>query len=76
MFLVEKPLIIAKRKKMLSKFLDPKNDFAFKKVFGTEKNKNILIHFLNDMIVFKEKMPIVDVTFLKTIQDPETAAKK
>jgi predicted transposase/invertase (TIGR01784 family) len=35
-----------------------------------------LIHFLNDVIVFKERQPIVDVTFLKTIQDPETASKK
>ncbi len=61
---------------MLSKFLDPKNDVAFKKIFGTEKNKDILIHFLNDMIVFKEKSPIKEVTFLKTIQDPEIAAKK
>lgn len=61
---------------MLSKFLDPKNDIAFKKIFGTKKNKDILIHFLNDMIVFKEGKPIVDVTFLKTIQDPEAMAKK
>ncbi len=61
---------------MLSKFLDPKNDVAFKKIFGTEKNKDILIHFLNDMLTFKEKKPIVDVTFLKTLQDPETAVLK
>jgi predicted transposase/invertase (TIGR01784 family) len=61
---------------MLSKFLDPKNDVAFKKIFGTEKNKDILIHFLNDMLLFKEKSPIEDVTFLKTNQDPETAASK
>ena len=61
---------------MLSKFLDPKNDFAFKKIFGTEKNKDILIHFLNDMVTFKEKGKIQDVTFLKTSQDPETAASK
>ena len=61
---------------MLSKFLDPKNDVAFKKIFGTEKNKDILIHFLNDMITFKEGAHIKDVTFLKTVQDPETAAKK
>jgi predicted transposase/invertase (TIGR01784 family) len=61
---------------MFSKFLDPKNDVAFKKIFGTEKNKDILIHFLNDMITFKENCPIVSVTFLKTVQDPETAAKK
>jgi predicted transposase/invertase (TIGR01784 family) len=61
---------------MFSKFLDPKNDTAFKKVFGSEKNKDILIHFLNDMITFKERAPIKSVTFLKTIQDPETAAHK
>lgn len=61
---------------MLTKFLDPKNDVAFKRIFGSEKNKDILIHFLNDMLTFKEKGPIVDVTFLKTVQDPETAAKK
>ncbi|MDP1723385.1 MAG: Rpn family recombination-promoting nuclease/putative transposase [Alphaproteobacteria bacterium] len=61
---------------MLSKFLDPKNDVALKKIFGTEKNKDILIHFLNDMLTFKEKEPIQDVTFLKTVQDPEIAAQK
>jgi len=61
---------------MLSKFLDPKNDVAFKKIFGTEKNKEILIHFLNDMLTFQGNRAIKDVTFLKTIQDPETAANK
>ncbi len=61
---------------MLTKFLDPKNDFAFRKIFGTEKNKDILIHFLNDMLTFKDRALIQDVTFLKTIQDPETASKK
>lgn len=34
----------------ITRFFDPKNDFAFKKIFGTEKNKNILIHFLNDVL--------------------------
>ena len=61
---------------MLSKFLDPKNDVAFKKIFGTEKNKDILIHFLNDMIVFKGRARIKEVTFLKNNLDPETAAQK
>ena len=60
----------------LTKFLDPKNDVAFKKIFGTEKNKDILIHFLNDMLVFKEQKPIVDVSFLKTVQDPDISSKK
>ena len=35
---------------MESKFLDPKNDVCFKRIFGTEKNKHILIHFLNNII--------------------------
>ena len=61
---------------VLHKFLNPKNDVAFKKIFGTEKNKDILIHFLNDMLVFREKKPITEVTFLKTVQDPEIASKK
>jgi predicted transposase/invertase (TIGR01784 family) len=65
-----------KRPMPLTKFLDPKNDVAFKKIFGTEKNKDILIHFLNDMLVFKEQKPIVDVSFLKTVQDPDISSKK
>jgi predicted transposase/invertase (TIGR01784 family) len=60
----------------LTKFLDPRNDMAFKKIFGSEKNKDILIHFLNDMLDFKEKQPIKEVQFLKTVQDPDVAAKK
>ncbi|MDR2978715.1 MAG: Rpn family recombination-promoting nuclease/putative transposase, partial [Rickettsiales bacterium] len=35
-----------------SKFLDPKLDLTFKRIFGNEKNKNILIHFLNDILGF------------------------
>ena len=58
----------------LSKFLDPKNDFCFKKIFGTEKNKDILIHFLNDILKYEGNEQITEVTFLKTIQDPEIAA--
>jgi predicted transposase/invertase (TIGR01784 family) len=53
------------------KFLSPRNDLAFKRIFGTEKNKDILIHFLNDILT--RSSPIEKVTFLKTIQDPEIA---
>ncbi len=61
---------------VLGKFLDPKNDVAFKRVFGREKNKDILIHFLNDMIDFRGGSPITEISFLQTVQDPEIAAKK
>jgi predicted transposase/invertase (TIGR01784 family) len=54
------------------RFLDPKNDFAFKRVFGAEKNKEILIRFLNDIFEGKQEK-IEDVEFLKLSQDPEVA---
>ncbi len=61
---------------MFNKFLDPKNDYAFKQIFGTEKNKDILIHFINDIVCFQGDQQIVEVKFLKTAQDPEIASKK
>jgi predicted transposase/invertase (TIGR01784 family) len=32
------------------RFINPKNDFAFKKIFGSTDSKNILKHFLNAVI--------------------------
>ena len=58
---------------MLNTFLNPKNDSAFKRIFGSEKNKDILIHFLNDMLG-RNTNPVEEITFLPTVQDPETAA--
>ncbi|WP_265043934.1 Rpn family recombination-promoting nuclease/putative transposase [Wolbachia endosymbiont (group A) of Scambus nigricans] len=60
----------------LSKFLDPKLDLTFRKIFGTEKNKNILIHFLNDILGFTGVNAIQDVEFLSTIMNPEIASDK
>ncbi|TLW85961.1 PD-(D/E)XK nuclease family transposase, partial [Wolbachia endosymbiont of Drosophila teissieri] len=60
----------------LSKFLDPKNDVAFRRIFGTEKNKDILIHFLNDILGFTGKDEIKEIEFLSTIMDPEIASDK
>ncbi|MGR3951543.1 MAG: PD-(D/E)XK nuclease family transposase [Chlamydia sp.] len=51
---------------MLSKFLDPKKTPAFKKMFGTDKNKDILIHFLNDAIEFENIFNIMKNSFFQT----------
>jgi predicted transposase/invertase (TIGR01784 family) len=32
------------------KFINPFTDFGFKKIFGTEENKDLLIHFLNTLL--------------------------
>jgi predicted transposase/invertase (TIGR01784 family) len=61
---------------MVARFLDPKNDYAFKQIFGTEKHKDILIHFLNDVLKLQGTHVISEVKFLTPIQDPEIASKK
>ncbi|WP_339046866.1 Rpn family recombination-promoting nuclease/putative transposase [Candidatus Mesenet endosymbiont of Phosphuga atrata] len=60
----------------LSKFLDARNDIAFKRIFGTEKNKDILIYFLNDILDLHDINKITDVSFLSPIQDPIIASQK
>ncbi|AAW70962.1 Rpn family recombination-promoting nuclease/putative transposase [Wolbachia endosymbiont of Brugia malayi] len=60
----------------LSKFLDLKFDLIFKKIFGTEKNKKIIICFLNNILGFAEINAIQEVEFLSAIIDPEIASNK
>jgi len=52
------------------KFADPKNDLAFKKIFGNEKHTNILISFLNAVLDFKDEFVIVSVTLANPYQVP------
>ena len=59
-----------------NKILDPKNDVAFRKIFGTDKNKDILIGFINDIQNFQGQDKIQDITFLNPIQDPDIAYRK
>ena len=59
-----------------SKYLDPKNDLAFRRIFGNEKNKEILIHFINDVLGLEGNDKIQEITFQPTIQDPVIASKK
>ena len=58
----------------LRKFLNPRNDKAFKRIFGEERNKDILIHFINDILGYKGKKKIVSVKLLPLQQDLEIAA--
>ncbi len=53
------------------KFADPKNDLAFKKIFGNSKHKNILISFLNSVLDFKDAKEIVEVELANPYQVPK-----
>ena len=48
----------------MSRYVNPFTDFGFKKLFGEEPNKDILIDFLNELLRGKEAT-IVDLTYLK-----------
>lgn len=45
------------------KYINPLTDFGFKKLFGTEPNKNLLTDFLNELL--PEKHKIEDLTYAK-----------
>jgi predicted transposase/invertase (TIGR01784 family) len=48
---------------IIGKYIDPLVDFAFKKIFGSEPNKDLLIDFLNQ--VFQRRKHIVDLIYNK-----------
>lgn len=51
-------------------FLDIKTDFAFKKVFGSEGSKDILINFLNSVIIFENGQKIQSLTIVDPYNIP------
>jgi len=50
-------------------FLDVRTDYAFKKVFGSEHSKGILIDFLN-AIIYAGQQQIIDLTIVDPYQIP------
>jgi len=55
------------------KFLDPTNDVAFKKIFGNDQKKEILISFLNSLLGLKEGKKILEVEIQNPYQVPKIA---
>ncbi len=56
-------------------FIDVTTDFAFKKVFGSQQSKDILISFLNALLDFGDH-PIVNLTIVDPYQAPLVATLK
>jgi predicted transposase/invertase (TIGR01784 family) len=51
--------------KLKDKYIDPFTDFGFKRLFGEECNKDLLLDFLNELL-HKEEGKIISITYLKT----------
>ena len=47
------------------KYINPFTDYGFKKLFGEELNKDLLLDFLNELLK-EEQGQIKDLTYLKT----------
>ncbi len=54
------------------KFADPRTGFAFKKIFGNEQAKDVLISFLNAVLHLDEAHAVVGVTLLDPYEAPKT----
>jgi len=57
-------------------FADPKNDVAFKKIFGDEQHKEILISFLNAILDFQEDKVIASLDIVSSSQVPKIEEMK
>jgi predicted transposase/invertase (TIGR01784 family) len=57
-------------------FADPKTDFVFQRIFGSEDHKPILLGFLNDLLELDEAHRIQSVSLLSPEQRPKVAELK
>jgi len=53
------------------RFADPKNDMAFKKIFGDENKTEVLISFLNSILNFQDSKLIKSVSIANPYQVPK-----
>ena len=63
----------------MAKYINPYTDFGFKKLFGTELNKDLLISFLNAMFEKSSAIPkdeILDITYLNAEKLGRSASER
>ena len=52
------------------KFISPQNDFAFKRIFGDEQHKEVLISLLNSVLDLDDERAVVEVQMMDPYQAP------
>jgi predicted transposase/invertase (TIGR01784 family) len=58
----------------MAKYLDPKVDFLFKKIFG--ENKDLLISFLNSFLPLEDEQEVIEIEYLSPEMVPVTPLGK
>ena len=59
---------------MSARYINPFTDYGFKKLFGEEANKHLLISFLNDLLPIDDK--ITSISFKKNEQQGDIAVSR
>lgn len=60
----------------MSELLDPRNDFLFKRIFGSEENRDVLLAFLNTTFTEAGKPPLAEIILLNPYTDKDTPRDK
>ncbi len=61
---------------MLQRYLDPQNPIAFKRLFGEERNKEMLLALLCEVLKKRIKAPLKEGYFLTPLQELEAHTQK
>nr|WP_282446264.1 Rpn family recombination-promoting nuclease/putative transposase [Paenibacillus silvae] len=56
--------------------LDPRVDFVFKRIFGSEQNKDVLLAFLNSTFIETGEAPLTEITVINTYTDKDSPEDK
>lgn len=58
----------------MTRYIDPRTDFGFKRLFGQEDNKDILRQFLFDVLLLPH--PIAELSYIPAEQLPASPAER
>ncbi|CAG7645770.1 hypothetical protein PAESOLCIP111_05018 [Paenibacillus solanacearum] len=56
--------------------LDPRNDFIFKRIFGSESNKDVLLAFLNSTFLEAGEPPLTEIILMNPYTDKDAPKDK
>ncbi|WP_338540828.1 Rpn family recombination-promoting nuclease/putative transposase [Paenibacillus tundrae] len=60
----------------MTELLDPRNDFLFKRIFGSEENRDVLLTFLNRTFAEANQPPLTEIQLLNPYTDKDAPTDK
>lgn len=60
----------------MTQLFDPKNDFVFKRIFGSEENKDVLLAFLNETLKDTERESLSEIVLVNPNLDKDSLQDK